>query len=230
MFKLNLFNSLKNKRFLTTETNNIVKNYSNSSLHHLPRASLLAFNIRHNKLFKNRFVKPFDKFNNYEDVVKYIEWSYPETGLTMESHIANIKFLQENVSYRMFNSLLKLYQQRFVMIPNKYEFNRFDKTNLVKPQKLLVSLLFRRYMKPKAFFVKKYFLETENEIKKQYLSKGEKMNENLQNITLKEINKLYSELPKEEKDKYAAEAKQHQEILDKIFQVNVEKEPETFNS
>lgn len=215
-FKATPFVSFTLKRLLSSESARL-----SSNIPHIAKDSLLAFNVRDNKFYKHRFIKPFEKFNNYEDVVKYVEWSYPETGLSMENHIQNITFLKTVLSYRMFNSLLKLYQQRFVMVPNKYEFNRYDKKNLVKPEKLLLSLISRRYMKAKAFFVREFFAETENELKEKFDSEeGGRSHENLQNLTLAKINKAYSGLSEEEKAKYATMAIEHQEALDKIFQIH----------
>ncbi|XBW38450.1 hypothetical protein QEN19_004038 [Hanseniaspora menglaensis] len=212
--------SFTGKRLKSTVTDKLFYKYDPTNIKHMSRNELLAYNKRDKRVFKNRFVKPFNRFDQYEDIVKYTEWSYHHTGLTMQDHIENINLLKEILSYRMFNSLLKLYQQRFVIIPNKYAFNVYDKRSLVKPEKLLVSLITRRYMTPKALFASKSFLSTEADMKHNIDFHYENNEGNLQNEVLKKINTMFTALSEEEKAVYGAEAKKYDAILSKILQID----------
>ncbi|CAI8510065.1 unnamed protein product [Hanseniaspora opuntiae] len=99
---------------------------------HLTREELE--NYQQNSLIKSairRLPRPFDKMD-YKAVCRYVEWSYPYTGLDIKGHINNMNKLVGETGYERTLKIIDVYKIRY-NIEDKAVYDKVDLLKLIKP-------------------------------------------------------------------------------------------------
>ncbi|KAL6951729.1 hypothetical protein D499_0L00830 [Hanseniaspora uvarum DSM 2768] len=97
--------------------------------------------------------RPFDRME-YEGVCRYIEWSYPYTGLDIMGHLNNIKKLVGDTSYERTVKLIDVYRVRY-NIEDKVVYDKSDLTRLIKPYRITMKAIKNKKKRVYSYFIVK---------------------------------------------------------------------------
>lgn len=130
-------------------------------------------NYQQNSLIKSairRLPRPFDKMD-YKAVCRYVEWSYPYTGLDIKGHINNMNKLVGETGYERTLKIIDVYKIRY-NIEDKAVYDKVDLLKLIKPYRTTMKAICNKKKRVYSYYMAKNRDEITMELQKRRQASG----------------------------------------------------------
>lgn len=173
-----------------------------------------------NSLIKSairRLPRPFDKME-YKAVCRYVEWSYPYTGLDIMGHINNMNKLVGETGYERTIKIIDVYKIRY-NIEDKLVYDKVDLLKLIKPYRTTMKAISNKKKRVYSYYMAKNKDEIIMELQKRKEALGPDSKVYFSNIA----SEKFKQLSQEQLDELKRTIEEDWETLKEVFQYDAAK-------
>lgn len=162
--------------------------------------------------------RPFDKMN-YDAACRYVEWSYPYTGLDIENHISNINKLVGETSLPRTIKLIDVYKTRY-NIEERLVYDKTDLFKLIKPSTTTMKAISNKKKRVYSYFMSKNKMEITMELQNRKQNLGPDSKVSFSTVAAE----MYNALSEEKMNEYKRAVDEDWENIKEIFQYDEAKQ------